>query len=109
MGQDPAVKPTASSADLAEEPKQIDSDIQETTRLAVDSVADTTSEVQPKTTDGAPRDAAAASDERPLSSVAAVLMGDCPTFINTLSRAVETDVDSGNTPQTSTHGSFCIE
>src|SRR5271166_509722 len=92
MGQDPTVKPTAPRADLAEEAHQFDSDVEQTVRLAADSVADTASEVELKTADGAPGDVAGASDESPLSSVAAVLMGDRPTFINTLSQAVEADI-----------------
>jgi hypothetical protein len=92
MGQDPTAKSTASNADPAEKPQPIDSDIQETARLAPDGVADTTSDVQSKTTDSAPRETARASDESSLSSVAAFLMEDCPTFIDSLSRAVEPDV-----------------
>jgi hypothetical protein len=89
MGQDPTVNRTAPGA-LAEEP--LDSDIQKTPPESADSVADSASDVPPKTTDCAPGVVAGALDESPLSSVAAVLMGDCATFINTLSRAVEADI-----------------
>jgi hypothetical protein len=92
MGQDPTVKPTVSNAKLAEERQQIASNISDTDRQTVDSAEDTAREVQPKTTDSAARAGARVSDEAPLLSVAAVMMGDYPTFIDALFRAVETDV-----------------
>jgi hypothetical protein len=94
MGQDPTVNRTAPNA-LAEEPQQLDSDIQKTSQDATDGVADTASNLPPKTTDLTPRAVASALDDSPLSSVAAVLVGDCATFINTLLRAVEADITPG--------------
>jgi hypothetical protein len=92
MGQDPTAKPTPSGADIAEEPRQFQSDVDQAAQLSADSVTDTENEVQPQTTDCGPGDVAGGSEESPLSSVAAVLMGDCSTFINTLCRAVEADI-----------------
>ena len=86
------MKPTAHRADFAEEPQQFDSDVEETARLSANGVADPTSEVPSKTTDSAPRDIAGVSDESSLPSVAAVLMGDCPTYINTLACALAADL-----------------
>lgn len=92
MGQDPTAKSMMPSADLTEVPQQFDSDVEQTAVRVEERVADTASEVQLKTTDWAPDDVATASDESPLSSVAAALMADCPTFINTLARTLEADL-----------------
>jgi hypothetical protein len=92
MGQDPTAKPAAPSADLTEQPQQFDSDAEETAEQVAYSVADNASEVQLKTTDCAPGDVVDASDKSPLSPVAATLVGDRPTFIDTLARALEADL-----------------
>jgi hypothetical protein len=92
MAQDPTVQPTVPRADLGEETRQLNGDVEETAQPAVDAVADTVSNIQLKTTDRARSAIAGDANESPLSSVAAVLMGDCATFINTLFRAVEADI-----------------
>jgi hypothetical protein len=92
MGQDPTVQPTVSRADLQYGPQQFDGDVEESPQLAVDDVVDTVSGVQLKTTGRVRSGVAGDVNESPLSSIAAVLIGDCPTFINTLSRTVEPEI-----------------
>jgi hypothetical protein len=91
MGQDPTVNRTAPSA-VAEEPQQFDNDIPKTAQDAAGDIRDHKSDVPPKPQDFASNVVAGDLDESPLSSIAAVLLGDRDIFIRTLSRVVEADV-----------------
>jgi hypothetical protein len=92
MGQDPTVQPKVSRADLQDEPQRSEGDVEEPRELATDDLASTVDKVQPKITDRVRSAVEHEENEPPLSSITAVLMGDCPTFINTLSRAVEAEI-----------------
>jgi hypothetical protein len=92
MGHDPTVQPTVSRADLQDGPQQFDGDVDESPQLAVGDLADTVSNVQLETTDRLRSAIARDANESTLSFVAAVLMVDCPTFINTLSRTVGSEI-----------------
>jgi phosphoserine phosphatase len=92
MGHDPTVQPTVSRADLQDEPQEFDGDVEGSPQLAVHNVADTVSNVQLKTAGHVRSAVAEDAKESTLSSIAAVLLGDCPTFINTLSRTVEAEI-----------------
>ena len=92
MGHEATVRPPGSGAALQDEPERFEGDVDDSPRLLVDDVDDAETDVQPKTADQ-PR-AAVAEDagDSTLSSISAVLLGDCPTFIHTLSRTVDADI-----------------
>jgi hypothetical protein len=81
-----------SGVDLQDEPQRFDGDVEEPRELAADDLASTVDKVQLKTTDRVRCAVEHEENDPPLASITAVLMGDCPTFINTLSRAVEAEI-----------------
>jgi hypothetical protein len=92
MGWNPTVQPTVSGVDLQDEPQRFDADVEEPRELAADDLASAVDKVQLKTKVRAQGGVKHEENDPSLSSITAVLMGDCPTFINTLSRAVESEI-----------------
>jgi hypothetical protein len=94
MGQDPVVESTSPHADPAEfrQQQQVESDGNETQHFLTTSATDAAGKVNLNDKNGATADIRPASVEPAPSSVAEVLIGDYPTFIDALLRAVEGDV-----------------
>jgi hypothetical protein len=94
MGQDPIVESTSQHADPAElrQQQQIESDGNETQRFIATSAADAPGKIDLNERSVATADIPGASGEPAPSSVAEVLIGDYPTFIDALLRVVKGDV-----------------
>jgi hypothetical protein len=88
MGLEQTVQPRVSRTDIQGEVPHFYGDVEE----APQTVADAVSNVQLKITDRVRSTVAEDANDSPLLSIAAVLMGDRLTFIDTLSRTVEQEI-----------------